>query len=32
MVYGSAMDAGQIRSNKKIMQEAFDLGKKLTGE
>jgi len=32
MVYGSAMDAGQIRSNKKVMQEAFDLGKKLTAE
>jgi hypothetical protein len=32
MVYGSAMDAGQIRSNEKIMQEAFDLGKKLIGE
>jgi len=32
MVYGSAMDAGQIRSNKKVMQEAFDLGKKLVSE
>jgi len=32
MVYGSAMDAGQIRANKKVMQEAFDLGKKLTAE
>jgi len=29
MVYGSAMDAGQIRSNEKVMREAFDLGKKL---
>jgi hypothetical protein len=29
MVYGSAMDAGHIQSNKKVMQEAFDLGKKL---
>ena len=29
MIYGSAMDAGQIRSNEKVMQEAFDLGKKL---
>ncbi|RPH52563.1 MAG: flavodoxin family protein [Desulfobacteraceae bacterium] len=29
MVYGCAMDAGQIRSNEKVMQEAFDLGKKL---
>jgi multimeric flavodoxin WrbA len=32
MVYGSAMDAGQIRSNEKVMQEAFDLGKKLASE
>jgi hypothetical protein len=32
MVYGSAMDAGQIRSNKKVMKEAFDLGKKLVSE
>jgi multimeric flavodoxin WrbA len=32
IVYGSAMDAGQIRSNKKVMQEAFDLGKKLVSE
>jgi multimeric flavodoxin WrbA len=32
MVYGSAMDAGQIRSNEKVMQEAFDLGKKLAAE
>jgi multimeric flavodoxin WrbA len=32
MVYGSAMDAGQIRSNEKVMQEAFDLGKKLIAE
>jgi multimeric flavodoxin WrbA len=29
MVYGSAMNAGEIRSNEKIMQEAFELGKKL---
>jgi hypothetical protein len=29
MVYGSAMDAGQIRSNEKVLQEAFELGKKL---
>jgi multimeric flavodoxin WrbA len=29
MIYGSAMDAGRIRSDKKVMQEAFDLGKKL---
>jgi len=32
MVYGSAMDAGEIRSNEKIMQEAFDLGRKLVAE
>ena len=32
MVYGSAMAAGQIRSNKKVMQDAFDLGKKLAAE
>ena len=29
MVYGSAMEAGRIQSNKKVMAEAFDLGKKL---
>lgn len=32
MVYGSAMDAGKIRSNETVMQEAFDLGKKLIAE
>ena len=32
MVYGSAEEAGEIRSNKKIMQDAFDLGKKLVLE
>jgi multimeric flavodoxin WrbA len=32
MVYGSAMDAGRIRSNTRVMQEAFDLGKKLVAE
>lgn len=32
MVYGSAMEAGGIRSNEKVMQEAFDLGKKLVAE
>jgi hypothetical protein len=32
MVYGSAMDAGEIRSNKKLMQVAFDLGKTLAAE
>ncbi len=29
IVYGSAMEAGRIRTNKKVMKEAFDLGKKL---
>lgn len=32
MVYGSAMDAGQITSNEKVMQDAFDLGKQLVAE
>ncbi len=32
MVYGSAMDAGQIRSNEPVMQEAFELGKQLAAE
>jgi multimeric flavodoxin WrbA len=32
MVYGSAMDAGQIRSNDTVMQEAFDLGRRLVAE
>ena len=32
MVYGSAMDAGQIRSNEKVMKEAFNLGKKLASD
>ena len=32
MVYGSARDAGEIRSNEKVMQEAFDLGRKLVAE
>lgn len=32
MVYGSAMAVGQIRSNEKVMQEAFDLGKKLVAK
>lgn len=32
MVYGSAMAAGEIRSNEKVMQEAFDLGKTLAAE
>jgi len=29
MVYGSAMEAGRIRTNDKLMKEAFDLGKRL---
>jgi len=32
MVYGSAEEAGEIRSNEKLTQEAFDLGKKLVSE
>ena len=32
IVYGSATAPGEIRSNKKIMQEAFDLGKTLAAE
>jgi multimeric flavodoxin WrbA len=32
MVYGSAMNAGEIASNEKVMQEAIDLGKKLVSE
>ena len=32
MVYGSAMDAGQIKSNEKVMQEAYELGKKLVAD
>ena len=32
MVYGSALDAGQIRLNEEVMREAFDLGKKLVSE
>jgi len=32
MVYGSAMDAGRIRADKKVMREALDLGKKLAEE
>lgn len=29
MVYGSALEPGQIQSNEKVMEEAFALGKKL---
>jgi multimeric flavodoxin WrbA len=32
MVYGSAMDAGQISSNEKVMQDAFKLGRRLVAE
>jgi len=32
MVYGSAMDAGQIKLNEKVMQEAIDLGANLVSE
>ncbi len=32
MVYGSAMDAGKIKLNEKVMQEAIDLGVKLVSE
>jgi multimeric flavodoxin WrbA len=31
MVYGSAMDAGEIKSNKGLLQKAETLGKKLAG-
>jgi hypothetical protein len=29
MVYGSAWKAGEIRRNKGVMKEAYELGKKL---
>jgi hypothetical protein len=29
MVYGSAMDAGEIESNRALMERAEELGKKL---
>jgi hypothetical protein len=29
MVYGSAMDAGEITNNKSLMKEALELGKRL---
>jgi multimeric flavodoxin WrbA len=32
MVYGSAMDAGLIKFNDKVMEEAFELGSKLVAE
>jgi len=31
MVYGHAMDAGQIKADEKVLQEALELGKKLVG-
>lgn len=31
-VYGSAMGAGEIKSNVKVMQDAFELGKRLLSE
>ncbi|HNQ77551.1 MAG TPA: flavodoxin family protein [Acidobacteriota bacterium] len=32
MVYGSAVDEGDIKSNRKLMQEALELGKRLAKE
>ena len=32
IVYGYAMDEGEIKGNAKVMQRAFDLGTKLAGE
>jgi hypothetical protein len=32
MLYGSAMDVGQIMENEKIMQDAYELGKQLVAE
>jgi hypothetical protein len=32
MVYGSAMEAGEIRANEKLLVEAFDLGKTLAAD
>ena len=32
MVYGSAMDAGEIRSNEKLMQDAYNLGRMLAAK
>jgi hypothetical protein len=32
MVYGSAWKAGEIRGNKTVMAEAYELGKKLAAE
>jgi hypothetical protein len=32
MVYGSASKAGEIRKNKALMHEAFELGRKIAME
>lgn len=32
MVYGSAMEPGEIKANEKVMAEAFDLGKMMAAE
>ncbi len=32
MVYGSAMEAGEIQANRKLLKEAFELGRKLVSE
>jgi multimeric flavodoxin WrbA len=32
MVYGSASKAGEIRNNKALMDEAYDLGKRIASE
>jgi hypothetical protein len=32
LVYGSAWKAGEIRRNKELMEEAYELGKKLAAE
>jgi multimeric flavodoxin WrbA len=32
MVYGSASEAGEIKKNKALMKEAYELGRKLAGE
>jgi hypothetical protein len=32
MVYGSAWKAGEVRKNKALMEEAYELGKKIASE
>jgi len=32
MVYGSASEAGEIKKNKALMKDAYDLGRKLSGK